>query len=508
MKEKPLVLCILDGWGISENDEWNAIAQGATPVFDRLNAEKPYLQIDASGEKVGLPVGQMGNSEVGHLNIGAGRIVYQDLLRISRSIEDGSFQSNQALKSAMVRALENDAAIHFLGLLSDGGVHSHIDHLIALVKLAKENGLEKVYIHAFMDGRDTPPDSGLEYIEQLEKTLADIGVGRIATVTGRFWAMDRDKRWERVEKAYGLLTAGEGLRFGSAVEAVKSSYEKEITDEFIEPSIIEENGESVGTLKDGDEVIMFNFRADRMREIVRTLYDTEFREIKRESAPKLSVTCMTEYDANFDLPVAYDSAVPENGLGQILAQNGLAQLRTAETEKYAHVTFFFNGGVEPPNDGESRKLIPSPRVRTYDLQPEMSCPQVADVVIDAVNSGEYRVIIVNLANGDMVGHTGVWDAAVQAVGVVDESVGRIIDACGKAGADLLITADHGNIETMVDERGKPMTAHTTNPVPFYYIGNHDLKLREGGRLSDIAPTVLKLLDIAQPDEMTGASLLV
>ena len=341
LNKKPLVLCILDGWGVSGSDKWNAISQGDTPVLDQLNAEKPYVPITASGDGVGLPAGQMGNSEVGHLNIGAGRVVYQDLLRISRSIEDGSFYENQALTSAFERAVKNGSALHLLGLLSDGGVHSHIDHLIAFIKLAKRHGLAKVYIHPFMDGRDTPPDSGLNYIKKLEKELADIGTGKIATVQGRFWAMDRDTRWERVEKAHRLLTLGEGQRFHSAAEAVQYSYEKEVTDEFIEPSFIEENGEPVGSINDGDEVIMFNFRADRMREIVRTLFDPDFHEIKRGSEPKVNVTCLTEYDASFGLPVAYESTVPKNGLGQILSEHGLAQLRTAETEKYAHVTFFF-----------------------------------------------------------------------------------------------------------------------------------------------------------------------
>lgn len=505
---KPLVLLILDGWGVSDKKEWNAIVQGETPVLDELNKKNPYICIHASGEEVGLPAGQMGNSEVGHLNIGAGRVVYQDLLRVSKAIEDGSFFENGELKSAAERAASKNSALHLIGLVSDGGVHSHIKHLYAFLELAKRNGVQKVYVHALTDGRDTSPTSGAGYIEQLEKEMGEIGVGAIASVQGRFYAMDRDTRWDRVASGYDLLTRGVGARFPSAVEAVRASYENDVTDEFINPSVVtDEDGEPLGVIRDGDEVIMFNFRADRMREIVRALYDPSFIEFKREIWPDVNVTCLTEYDATFPLPVAFKTVIPERGLGQILSENGLKQLRTAETEKYAHVTFFFNGGVEQPFPDEKRKLIPSPRVRTYDLQPEMSCREVTDTVVAALDSGEVEVIVVNLANGDMVGHTGVWEAALKAVSVVDESVGRIIKACEKAGAELLITADHGNIETMKDN-GKPMTAHTTNPVPFYYIGSGSYKMRDGGRLADIAPTVLKLLGLPKPGEMTGEPLLV
>ncbi|VAX15968.1 2,3-bisphosphoglycerate-independent phosphoglycerate mutase [hydrothermal vent metagenome] len=503
-----VALVILDGWGMSDIKEGNAIAEGRTPVFDQLDKQRPPIAIDASGEAVGLPAGQMGNSEVGHLNIGAGRVVYQDLLRISKSIDDGSFFRVTELINAMRRAKQNGKALHLLGLLSDGGVHSHIDHIFALLKLARQNDLEKVFVHPFMDGRDTSPTGGAGYIKQLEEGIKRIGVGKIATVQGRFYAMDRDTRWDRVQRAYNLMVDGEGKKFGSAVEAVEASYKNGVTDEFIEPALIAGDGEQAGLINSGDEAIMFNFRADRMREIVRALYDPSFSEFGRKSVVKINVTCLTEYDARFGLPVAYKTTVPEQGLGQTLAENNSMQFRTAETEKYAHVTFFFNGGIEKTYKGESRKLIASPRVRTYDLKPEMSCNKVTDAIVGAVESKQYKVIIANLANGDMVGHTGVWEAALKAVNVVDTQVGRIIKACGEAGADLLITADHGNIEKMINNDGSPMTAHTTNQVPFYYIGDSACRLREGGCLADIAPTILKLTDIPKPDEMTGVSLLV
>lgn len=503
-----VALVILDGWGMSGLKKGNAIAEGTTPVFDRIDKQHPPIAINASGESVGLPVGQMGNSEVGHLNIGAGRVVYQDLLRISKSIDDGSFFGVTEFKNVMNRAKRNGAALHLLGLLSDGGVHSHIDHLFAFLKLARQSGVEKVFVHPFMDGRDTSPTAGAGYIKQLEEEIKRIGAGRIATVQGRFYAMDRDTRWDRVQRAYNLMVDGEGKKFGSAIDAVTASYKNGVTDEFIEPCLIAGGPDQAGLISDGDEVIMFNFRADRMREIVRALYDPSFSEFGRKTVVKVNMTCLTEYDARFGLPVAYKTTVPEHGLGQALADNNFTQFRTAETEKYAHVTFFFNGGIEKTYKGESRKLIASPRVRTYDLKPEMSCLEVTDAIVAAVESKQQKVIIANLANGDMVGHTGVWEAALKAVNVVDTHVGRIIKACKEAGADLLITADHGNIEKMINDDGSPMTAHTTNKVPFYYIGDSDCKLREGGRLADIAPTMLKLLNIRQPDEMTGVSLLV
>ncbi|MDH5478534.1 MAG: 2,3-bisphosphoglycerate-independent phosphoglycerate mutase [Nitrospinota bacterium] len=504
---KNAVLLILDGWGHSDNKDWNAIAQGATPVFDRLDKEVPKTLIQASGEDVGLPKGQMGNSEVGHLNMGSGRVVYQELLRVSRAIEEGSFFENSGICSVFDSAASKETSVHLLGLVSDGGVHSHLDHLVALLKMAKGRRISKIFVHCFMDGRDTPPDSGLGYIKALEEQMKIIGAGRIASIQGRFYAMDRDNRWERTSKAFDLLVHHRGAEYSSAVAVMEDNYSRGITDEFIEPSLITENGAPVGWIMDGDEVLMFNFRADRMRQIVRTLYDPSFAEFHRGALPRIDVTCLTEYDARFPLPVVFDSHPIENGLGEVLAEHGMTQFRTAETEKYAHVTFFFNGGVETPNPGEERKLIPSPKVRTYDMKPQMSCKKVADSVIGAVKSGKYPLIVANLANGDMVGHTGVWEAAVAAVETVDKEVGRILEACKEAGSELIITSDHGNIECMVDDNGKPMTAHTTNPVPLYYLGGTGMKLREGGALKDVAPTVLKLMGIPQPEEMTGESLL-
>ena len=496
-----VVLLILDGWGINPSAEWNAVAQGDTPVIDRLNRERPYVPIAASGEEVGLPAGQMGNSEVGHLNIGAGRVVFQEIQRVTNAIGDESFYKLPVYVEAMKRAKLGGKAVHLLGLVSDGGVHSHIEHIYGYLELAKRHGVGKVFIHAFTDGRDTPPDSGAGFLAQLEEAAKRIGVGEITSVVGRFYAMDRDNRWDRVNKAYDLMIHGQGARYANVQEAMANNYGRNVTDEFIEPSLIAEDG----VIREGDEVLMINFRADRMREIVRALHEPHFEAFARGMAPKVNVTCLTEYDARFGLPVAFAPTSPRNGLGEILAARGLAQLRTAETEKYAHVTFFFNGGVEEPNPGETRKLIPSPKVRTYDLKPEMSCQEVTQTAVEAITSGLYSLIVINLANGDMVGHTGVWEAALEAVKTVDTAVGRIMEACWASGTDLLITADHGNIETM-REHGKPMTAHTTNPVPFYYVGAKPYTLRAGGRLADIAPTILKLLEIPQPDEMTGKSL--
>ncbi|MDH4185109.1 MAG: 2,3-bisphosphoglycerate-independent phosphoglycerate mutase, partial [Nitrospinota bacterium] len=405
------------------------------------------------------------------------------------------------------KAASKETAVHLLGLLSDGGVHSHINHLYAFLEMAARRKLKKVFVHAFMDGRDTPPDSGMGYILALEEKMRSLGVGRIASVQGRFYAMDRDNRWERISKAYDLMIHHIGAERLSAAAIMEDNYSRGITDEFIEPALVSENGAPVGWIMDGDEVMMFNFRADRMRQIVRALYDPSSTELRRGATPRFGVTCLTEYDARFPLPVAYDSTAPEMTLGQVVSNAGHTQLRTAETEKYAHVTFFFNGGVEAANEGEQRKLIPSPKVRTYDMKPEMSCRKVADTVIKALKSGHYPLIVANLANGDMVGHTGVWEAALAAVATVDKEVGRIWEACNETGTELLITSDHGNIELMVDSSGRPMTAHTTNPVPFYYIGATGMKLRDGGVLADIAPTILKIMGIPQPEEMTGASLL-
>ncbi len=506
---KPVVLLILDGWGVSDKQEGNAISAGETPVFDRLNKAKPPIEIGASGEEVGLPAGIMGNSEVGHLSIGAGRVMYQNLLRISNSITDGSFFENKTITNAFKRANKNASSLHLLGLLSDGGVHSDIKHILALIELAKQKGLTKVFVHPFTDGRDTPPDSGLGYIRQLETEMKRIGIGAIASVVGRFYAMDRDKRWERVERAYNLLISGDGDTCGSAEEAIRTNYKNNVTDEFVEPSVITNSeGQPLGLIADGDEVLTFNFRADRMREIVRALYDPSFTGFARKTAPRVNVTCMAEYDESYGLPVAFAPQVPDKGLGETISKHGLTQLRAAETEKYAHVTFFFNGGVELPFKGEERKLVSSPRVKTYDMKPEMSCVEVTDIVVSAIKNKSYDVIIANLANGDMVGHTGVWDAAVKAVNIIDTAVGRITEAAQEAEARLLITADHGNIETMLDETGKPMTAHTTNQVPFYYLGDDSFKLTgDSGSLADIAPTLLHLLGQKQPKEMTGKSLL-
>ncbi len=504
---RPVVLLILDGWGISDDTEWNAIHKGETPVFDRLNTEHPPVPIDASGEEVGLPAGQMGNSEVGHLNIGAGRVIMQDLQLISHSIKEGAFYSNRALLDAVHRAGEKGTALHLLGLVSDGGVHSHIDHISALLRLAKDNGLAKVFIHALTDGRDTPPDSALRYIKQLENEIKSIGVGAIATVMGRFYGMDRDKRWDRVEKAYRALVLGEGNRCDDSVTAVKESYEREVFDEFIDPCVITGADDSPrALLAPDDEVIFFNFRADRMREIVRVLTAPDFTEFDVHHRPRMGVTCMTEYHPGFTFPVAFGSEPLVNVLGEVLANNGIKQFRTAETEKYAHVTFFFNGGQEKKFEGEERRLVSSPNVRTYDLQPSMSCEDVTDGLIEAIEAGLHGMIIVNLANGDMVGHTGIWEAALKAVETIDTAVGRVITACAKVNAHLLITSDHGNIETM-KENGNPMTAHTTNQAPIYYIGDNSLRLVKGGRLADIAPTILHLLGVKQPTEMTGKTLL-
>ncbi len=505
---KPVVLCILDGWGVSGETEWNAIAKGETPFFDRIDRERPPVTIAASAEEVGLPPGQMGNSEVGHLNIGAGRVVYQDIMRVNNAIADGSILDNPALTAAMERAADKGTAFHLIGLLSDGGVHSHIDHIAAFVRMAKDKGVapEKILIHALTDGRDTPPDSGRAFVADLETTLQALKAGRIASVMGRFYAMDRDKRWDRVAMAYDAWLHGTARLFGSADAAIAESYERKVEDEFIEPTLMTDGGEPFGLLSEGDEIVMFNFRSDRMREIVSALYDPAFDGFDRRGAPLFTPTTLTRYKEGFPLPVAFDADEIKEGLGRTLAAVGKKQLRTAETEKYAHVTFFFNGGIDTPNEGEDRKLVPSPKVRTYDLQPSMSCPEVTDGVVAAIEAKSYDLIVVNLANGDMVGHTGVWEAALQAVGAVDGAVARIAEAAQKADAHLLITADHGNIEKMV-EFGKPMTAHTTNPVPFYYLGDGAYTLRHGGRLADIAPTVLALLEIEKPALMTGQSLL-
>ena len=504
MAKKPLMLCILDGFGwVPDETYGNAIAAAKKPNLDKLFATCPYTTIGASGMDVGLPDGQMGNSEVGHTNIGAGRIVYQELTRITKSIQDGDFFENEALKSAMLAAKDSGKALHLMGLLSDGGVHSHNGHLYGLLEMAKRLGLTDVYVHAIMDGRDVPPDSGKGFIQELEAKCAEIGVGRIATVTGRYYAMDRDNRWDRVEKAYNAFVKGEG-NHGAPVEVMEKSYADGVTDEFVVPAVTCEGGR----VSAGDSVIFFNFRPDRAREITRTFVDPDFTGFARDFFP-LHYVCFTQYDVTMpNVDVAFKPQSLTNVMGEYLAKNGKTQLRIAETEKYAHVTFFFNGGVEAPFEGEDRALINSPKVATYDLQPEMSAYLVADECVKRIESGKYDVIILNFANCDMVGHTGVFEAAVKAVEAVDACAGKVIDAVLGQGGAVLLTADHGNADKMYDpDPEHPFTAHTTNPVPFLVAGLGDVTLRTGGVLADIAPTMLKILGLPQPAEMTGKSII-
>jgi 2,3-bisphosphoglycerate-independent phosphoglycerate mutase len=508
---RPVILIVLDGWGINENNDGNAIAAAHAPVYESLLKNHPHTRINASGEAVGLPEGQMGNSEVGHLNLGSGRVVYQDITRITKSIRDGDFFRNPALVAAMEAVKEKKSALHLMGLLSDGGVHSHMSHIMALFDMAKAQGLTRVLFHAFLDGRDTPPQSALGYIKQLEDHLSEIGIGRISTVSGRYYAMDRDKRWDRVQKAYEALVLGEGIRKYSAEDAVKDSYEHKRFDEFVLPAVILGKGtiRPLGTIKDGDAVIFCNFRSDRAREITRALTDPGFNEFRRVRVPQLvSYVCLTTYDETFNLPVAFPPVKLTNILGAVISSRGIRQLRIAETEKYAHVTFFFNGGCEQPFPLEDRILVPSPRdVATYDLKPEMSAREITAGVVERIRSGQYGFILVNYANPDMVGHTGVLQAAVKAVEALDECLGAVLRAAQEAGARVLITADHGNLETMLDHAsGQPHTAHTTDPVPFILVGEK-AGLRNNGLLADVAPTVLQLMGIEQPAEMTGKSLI-
>ena len=509
--KRPTVLLILDGFGLRDETEHNAIALADTPVLDRLMKECPFVKGNASGLAVGLPEGQMGSSEVGHLNIGAGRIVYQDLVRITKSIEDDDFFENEALLKAVNNAKEKGTSLHIYGLLSDGGVHSHNTHLYALLELAKRHGLEKVYVHCFTDGRDTSPESGKDYIQELQDKMDSIGCGKIATVGGRYYAMDRDNHWDRVEKAYRAMTLAEGVTANSALEAVTQSYAKGETDEFIQPTVVMEDGAPVATIGDGDSIIFFNYRPDRAREITRTFCCDEFDGFDRGPRKQVTYVCFTDYDVTIpNKAVAFDKQTIVNTLGEWLAANGKKQARIAETEKYAHVTFFFNGGVEAPNEGEDRFLIPSPEVATYDLQPEMSAPQVCDTLIEKIQSGEYDIIITNFANSDMVGHTGVEAATIEAIACLDACIGRVVEAVEAVNGQLFICADHGNAEMMVNpETGDPLTAHTTNPVPFILV-NYDpaYTLREGGCLADIAPTLLEMMGMEKPAEMTGESLLV
>ncbi len=501
--KKPLVLMILDGFGIAP-DEGNAIVAANTPNLDRILKENPVTEIGASGLDVGLPDGQMGNSEVGHTNIGAGRIVYQELTRITKSAEEGDMEKNPALLAAMQSAKDNGKALHFMGLLSDGGVHSHNTHLYALLKMAKSLGLEKVFVHCFLDGRDVPPSSGKDYVKELLGKLEEIGVGKAATVMGRYYAMDRDNRWERVEKAYAAMVYGEGVEAECPVCAVQNSYDAGVTDEFVVPTVCK----GAEPVQADDSIIFYNFRPDRAREITRTFVDPEFAGFERKNGFfPVNYVCMTQYDATMpNVDVAYKPESLTNTFGEYLSKNDLTQLRIAETEKYAHVTFFFNGGVEKQYPGEDRILVKSPAVATYDLQPEMSAYEVTDKMVEAVKSGKYDALILNYANCDMVGHTGVFEAAVKAVEAVDTCIGRVEAAVKEMGGCILLTADHGNADKMVDDDGTPFTAHTTNPVPFCVI-NHPCTLREGGRLADIAPTMLKVLGLPQPAEMSGESII-
>ena len=512
MGQKPVVLMVLDGYGLNDKVEGNAIAQANTPVMDKLMAEYPFVKGNASGLAVGLPDGQMGNSEVGHMNIGAGRVIYQELTRISKSIDDGDFFENEELLAAIENVKKNGSDLHLYGLLSDGGVHSHNTHLYGLLELAKKNGVENVYVHCFLDGRDTPPASGKEYVEQLQTKIDEIGVGHIASLHGRYYAMDRDTNWDRVEKSYAALVYGEGVKAEDAVQAMADSYANDKTDEFVVPTVIEKDGKPLATIKDGDSVIFFNFRPDRAREITRSFCDEEFTGFERKKGfLKLTYVCFVDYDDTIgNKLVAFKKESVENTFGEFLAANGKTQLRLAETEKYAHVTFFFNGGVEEPNKDEERSLVKSPAVATYDLQPEMSAPEVSRRLNEAIGSGKYDVIVINFANPDMVGHTGVIPAAIKAVEAVDGCVGSAVEAIKKADGVLFICADHGNAEKMIDyETGEPHTAHTTNPVPFILV-NYDesYTLREGGCLADIAPTLIEVMGMEQPKEMTGKSLLI
>ena len=512
MSKKPVVLMILDGYGLNDTKEHNAVAEAKTPVMDKLMAEYPFVRGNASGMAVGLPDGQMGNSEVGHLNMGAGRIVYQELTRITKEIQDGTFFENKALMDAVNNCKKNDSALHFFGLLSDGGVHSHNTHLYGLLELAKRNGLEKVYVHCFLDGRDTPPASGKEYAEALEAEMAKIGVGKIASVAGRYYAMDRDNNYDRVQKAYIALTKGEGLTAESGPAGIQASYDRGETDEFVKPTVVLENGAPVATIKDGDSVIFFNFRPDRAREITRAFCDDDFKGFERGKRPDLTYVCFSDYDPTIpNKEVAFEKIAVTNTFGEWLAANGMKQARIAETEKYAHVTFFFNGGVEKPNEGEDRILVNSPKeVATCDLKPEMSAYEVCDRLCEAITGGKYDVVIINFANPDMVGHTGVEAAAIKAVEAVDSCVGRAVEAVRSVDGVLFICADHGNAEQLVDYKtGEPFTAHTTNQVPFILVGyDEKYTLREGGCLADIVPTLIQIMGREQPAEMTGKSLLV
>jgi len=518
MAKKPAVLLILDGYGLNDKTEGNAVALAKTPVMDRLMKEYPFVKGNASGMAVGLPDGQMGNSEVGHLNMGAGRIVYQELTRITKEIQDGVFFENEELLKAVNNCKKNNSSLHLYGLLSDGGVHSHNTHLYALLELAKRNGLDKVYVHAFLDGRDTPPASGKDFVSDLVKKMEEIGVGEVATVCGRYYAMDRDNNYDRVEQAYNAMTKGEGLTFDCPVCAIKESYANDVTDEFVKPSVVVKDGKPLATIKDGDSIIFFNFRPDRAREITHAFCDNDFAGFNRGKRLDVTYVCFSEYDPTIpNKSVAFKKISVTNTFGEWIAANNMKQARIAETEKYAHVTFFFNGGIEAPNEGEERILVNSPKyVPTYDKKPRMAAYTVADKLSEAIakknedGTSYYDVIICNFANPDMVGHTGVVDAAVEAVEVIDKCVGEVVNLVKENDAVMFICADHGNCEQLIDyETGAPFTAHTTNPVPFILVNyDSDYTLKEGGCLADIIPTLIECMGMEAPVEMTGKSLLV
>ena len=504
---KPLVLTILDGWGFSAASEGNAIALARKPNYDHLLDRYPNTLIHTSGPYVGLPEGQMGNSEVGHMNMGAGRVIYMDVTRIDELIRSGEFAENPVLRNAMKKA--EGHRLHLLGLCSDGGVHAQLTHLFALLEMAKKHGLQDVFIHCFMDGRDTPPESGAEYIAQVESKLRELGVGHIASVSGRYFAMDRDKRWERVERAFGAMVTGNGIRSHSATEAVRSSYERGVTDEFIEPvTIVDSRNEPVGLIREDDSIVMYNYRADRAREITMALTDLALERPSRSLVPKnLTYTMMTQYDKSFSLPFVLPPEHPDNILADVMEKANWKNLRVAETEKYAHVTYFFNGGNEKPYAGEERELVASPKVATYDLQPEMGAAEITEKVAEAIEKGGFDVIVMNFANADMVGHSGKLAPTIQACEAVDKGLGEIYSALKRSGGSWLVTADHGNAEMMVDPvTGGPHTYHTTNPVPLIFMSNEAVKLRHGGALQDIAPTVLGILGLDQPHQMKGQDL--
>lgn len=511
MSKKPTVLMILDGFGLNEKTEGNAVAQAKTPVIDGLMKDCPFVKGNASGLAVGLPDGQMGNSEVGHLNMGAGRIVYQELTRITKEIEDGEFFKNPELLKAIANVKANNSKLHLYGLLSDGGVHSHITHLYGLLELAKREGISQVYVHCFLDGRDTSPTAGKGFIEALEGKMKEIGVGKIASICGRYYVMDRDNRWDRVQAAYRALTLGEGNRADSALEAISASYADDKTDEFVMPTVITEKGNPRALIEDKDSIIFFNFRPDRAREITRAFCADEFDGFDRGARKDVTYICFTEYDVTIpNKEIAFKKVELKNTFGEYLAAHGKTQARIAETEKYAHVTFFFNGGVEEPNEGEDRILVKSPKVATYDLQPQMSAPEVCEKLVEAIKSDKYDVIIINFANPDMVGHTGILEAAVKAVETVDACVGKAVDAIKEVNGQMFICADHGNAEQLIDYvNGGSFTAHTINPVPFILVNYDDAyTLRENGCLADIIPTMIEMMGMEQPKEMTGKSLLI